>query len=86
MPSNIYMTDDHLAYLCRHANDIGITTNELINRIVAHWIDLEERKLNATLEALADVEAGKFVAHEEVRRWIESLDTDNPLPMPQSKR
>ena len=32
--------------------------------------------------ALADFEAGRFVSHEAVKRWLMSLSTDHPLPRP----
>jgi len=39
-------------------------------------LDAREQK------AMADIEAGRFVTHEAVRRWLLSLSTDNPLPRP----
>ena len=36
----------------------------------------------ATLQGLADIEAGRVVSHEAVKRWLLSLSTDNPLPRP----
>jgi predicted transcriptional regulator len=35
-----------------------------------------------TLEALADVDAGHVVDHAEVEAWLDSLDTQSPLPPP----
>lgn len=54
----------------------------IVKQALADWIDREEEKLRLTLEGMADVDAGRVVADEKVREWIESLDTDNPLPMP----
>lgn len=39
-------------------------------------LDAREQK------AMADIDAGRFVRHEAVRRWLLSLSTDNPLPRP----
>jgi predicted transcriptional regulator len=39
-------------------------------------LDAREQK------AMADIDAGRFVTHEAVRRWLLSLSTDNPLPRP----
>ena len=36
----------------------------------------------ATLRGLADFEAGRFISHEAVKRWLLSWGTDNPLPPP----
>lgn len=41
-----------------------------------------EERVNLTLAALADVDAGRGVDHAEVEAWIDSLGTDKPLPPP----
>ncbi len=33
-------------------------------------------------KAMADIDAGRFVTHEAVKRWLLSLSTDSPLPRP----
>lgn len=39
---------------------------------------------NARADAAEDdYAAGRFITLEAVGRWLESLDTDNPLPRPQ---
>lgn len=42
----------------------------------------EEMQHKMILEALADVDAGRLISHEEVSAWSLSLGTDNPLPKP----
>jgi predicted transcriptional regulator len=37
-------------------------------------------------EARADVTAGRLVDAAKVRAWVDSLRTDNPLPVPYSGR
>ena len=39
-------------------------------------LDARERK------AMADMDAGRYVSHEAVVRWLKSWGTDNPLPPP----
>jgi predicted transcriptional regulator len=46
------------------------------------WIDMEEERKRLTLEALADVDAGRVIDHQAVQAWAGSLDTDTPLPVP----
>jgi len=36
----------------------------------------------ATLRGLADIEAGRVVSHEAVKRWLLSWGTHKPLPPP----
>ena len=43
---------------------------------------LEEQRYRLTLEALADVDAGRTVDHADVEAWIDSLDTAVPLTLP----
>jgi predicted transcriptional regulator len=43
---------------------------------------LTDRRFGLTMEALADVDAGRTVGHAEVEAWIASLDTAMPLPVP----
>ena len=43
--------------------------------------DIAERT-RLTLEALASVDAGLSVDDAKVAAWIESLETNNPLPLP----
>ena len=33
-------------------------------------------------KAMADIDAGRFVSHEAVMRWVRSWSTPNPLPRP----
>ena len=42
----------------------------------------DEKRYQLTLTALADVDAGKTIDHDEVESWVASLDTDKPLPIP----
>jgi predicted transcriptional regulator len=36
----------------------------------------------ATLRGLADIEAGRVISHDAMKRWLLSWVTDNPLPPP----
>jgi predicted transcriptional regulator len=54
----------------------------IIKQALSAWIDKEEERRRMTLEALADVDAGRVVDHEAVEKWAESLSTKNPLPLP----
>lgn len=55
----------------------------VMKQALAAWIEDEEERDRLTREAIAQVEAGRFVEHEAVEAWLDSLETDSPLPMPQ---
>ncbi len=54
----------------------------IIKQALTTWITQHEEDRKLTIEALADVDAGNFVSQESVQTWADSLDTENPLPVP----
>lgn len=54
----------------------------IIKQALQAWVAREEERHRLTLEALEDVEAGRAVDHSAVQDWVESLETENPLPVP----
>ncbi len=57
----------------------------IVKQALAAWIDTEEAKRQLTLEAMAEIDAGKVVTDDAVQGWAESLGTDRSLPLPRSK-
>jgi predicted transcriptional regulator len=45
----------------------------IVKEAIASYIALEEKRHLLTLEALADVDAGRTLDHAEVERWAEGL-------------
>ena len=54
----------------------------IVKQALSAWVEQEEERRRLTLEALADVDAGHVIDHQQVRAWAESLDSDTPLPVP----
>jgi predicted transcriptional regulator len=54
----------------------------IVKQALAAWIDQEEERHRLTLEALADVDAGRLIDHRAVVAWADSLADDKPLPPP----
>lgn len=54
----------------------------IVKQALTAWIDQEEERRRLTLEALADVDAGRVTDHQAVQAWAESLDSDRPKPSP----
>lgn len=54
----------------------------VVKQALSAWVDQEEERHNMTLEALADVDAGRVIDHQAVQAWADSLNTDRPLPPP----
>ena len=54
----------------------------IVKQALTAWFIEEERRHQPTLEALADVRAGRTVDHEAVKAWADSLGTSKPKPLP----
>ena len=54
----------------------------VVKQALADWVDQEEERSRLTLEAMADVDAGRVIDHQAVKAWADSLSTDSPLPVP----
>jgi predicted transcriptional regulator len=54
----------------------------VVKQALAAYVEREELRTRLTLEGLADVDAGRGVAHAQVKAWAASLNTDSPLPIP----
>lgn len=54
----------------------------IVKQALAVWIEHEEELSRLTREALADVDACRIIDHQAVQAWADSLDTDEPLPVP----
>jgi len=55
----------------------------IIKQALMAWVDQEEERSRLTLEAMADVDAGRVIDHQSVQAWADSLGTDQPLPVPE---
>ncbi|WP_454884293.1 CopG family ribbon-helix-helix protein [Sphingomonas oryzagri] len=54
----------------------------IMKQALAAWVDQEEERHKLTLEALADVDAGRLIDHQSILAWADSLSTDKSLPPP----
>lgn len=54
----------------------------IVKQALVAWVDQKEERRRLTLEALADVDAGRVIDHQAVQAWAQSLSGDSPLPLP----
>lgn len=55
----------------------------VVKQALAAWVSHEEEKTRLTEAAMAEVDQNALIAHEDMLAWSDSLDTSNPLPLPQ---
>jgi len=54
----------------------------IVKQALAAWVDQEAERHRMTLEALADVDAGRVVDDHAVQAWADSLATGKPRRPP----
>ena len=47
----------------------------IVKQALTAWVALEARRHRLTLEALADVDAGRVVEHGAIEYWVTSIET-----------
>ncbi len=52
----------------------------IVKQALTVWVDQEEARRALTLEALADVDAGRLIDHQAVLAWAVGLDSEAPTP------
>ena len=60
------------------AERLGRSRGWIVNQALGAWVDQEEERHRRTLAALADVDAGRGIPHEQVKAWVAGLGTDRP--------
>lgn len=54
----------------------------IVKQALSDWIEREEERHRLTLEALADVDAGRTIDHRAVQAWADDLGTVKPRSTP----
>lgn len=80
-----HVPEDLVKRVEKYAENQERSKGWVVRQALEAWVSQEEEWERMTLEGIADVDAGRVIAHEGVARWLESLKTDDPLPMPKPK-
>lgn len=54
----------------------------VVRQALAAFVEQEEHRRRLTLEGMADVDAGRGVAHQDVKDWAASLASGSPQSLP----
>lgn len=57
----------------------------IVKQGLTSGIGAEGAKRQLTLEAMAEVEAGKAVPDDAVRAWTDTLEKEKPSPLPRAQ-
>ena len=54
----------------------------LVQEVVADYLHVLEQQDEMVRVAIASADRGELISHEDMMAWVNSLDTDSPLPSP----
>jgi predicted transcriptional regulator len=54
----------------------------VVNKALAAWVEEPELRDRLTREAMDEADRGLLIDDDEVKAWMASLSTPNPLPLP----
>ena len=54
----------------------------IVKQALTSWVEQEEERFRLTKLALTDVDQGRVVNQARMQAWVDSLGTDDPLPVP----
>jgi predicted transcriptional regulator len=69
----ISLRSDLEAKLARIASDAGKAPNQIVEELVADYVDHDEWFRREVRKGMASLDAGKFVSHEDVGRQIDQI-------------
>lgn len=58
----------------------------VVKQALADWVALEEQRHQLTLDAMASVDAGLGISHDEAADWMDSLNGKSAMPRPQARK
>jgi predicted transcriptional regulator len=54
----------------------------LVQEVVADYLHVLEQQDEMVRVAIASADRGELISHEDMMAWVNSLDTNSPLPSP----
>jgi predicted transcriptional regulator len=60
------------------ASRIDRSRGWIMKQALTDWIAIEEERRRLTIEAFSDVDVGNVIDHSDVQAWANSLDSDQP--------
>jgi len=68
----------------RLAKSTGRSRSYLAAEAIAEYVDVNEWQVSGIRQAIASLDRGEVVSHDEVRDWVESWDGESERPVPKS--
>jgi predicted transcriptional regulator len=70
------LPDDLVSQLDEIAARIDRSKSWIVREAVTEWLAEEQRRFELTLEALEDVDGGRMISHDDLKKWAEQKKHD----------
>ncbi len=82
---SVQLSDATRKRLARIAKATRRSQSSLAAEAIEEYLAIQEWQIAGIEQALASLERGEGVSHQDVKRWADSLGTDEELPKPKSR-
>ena len=65
LPSDVILRLDQVS------KSIDRSKSWIVHQALKEWLSEEERRHQLTIEALKEIDEGRGIPHEEIRKWVE---------------
>jgi len=77
--------DSSIQRLATIAFQTGRSDAQLAAEAIDAWLDMQDWQVHGTLEALASLDAGEAVSHDDVKAWVAAWGSPSEGDMPKAK-
>ena len=54
----------------------------IVKQAIRNWVERQEEQYRMTVEGLVEVDSGHLIDHRDVRSWVQSLGSKDPVEPP----
>jgi predicted transcriptional regulator len=84
VPLSLHVKAELKERLEEEARELSITPDALVGRAIESYLEIRGVERELLRQRIAEADKGVFISGEAMHRWIESWDTDDELPPPES--
>ena len=83
VPVTFRIGEAEKAELDRVAKELDRPPSAIVARALSAYLAHRRERIADLREAVQEADKGVFISSQSIHRWLESLDTDAPLPFPE---
>lgn len=70
------LPDELVSWMDEVGGRIDRSKSWIVREAVSQWLDEEQRRYELTMEALKDVDEGRMISHDDLKKWADQKKRD----------